>query len=365
MGSVDKGPSGKWRARYRDPSGKQRAKTFDKKSEAMRFLAQAESDVVSGNWRDPDLERITYQDWVEEWWTTTLNLRPSTRARDDSYLRNHVLPHFASFQLGDLHPREIRKWVADLVGKGLAPASVRLAYQMLSKSLGAAVEAGILLRSPCRGISLPKIEVKEMPVLNATETLSVAEIIDPPYRLLVLLAAYSSMRWGELIALKPSRFDRKARTVDVAENIVEVRGKLYPPSPPKTRAGRRKIPLPISIVDEFTRHVDSFGISETHLLFEAPRGGPLRTTFRRRFWEPATKKAGIFPFRLHDLRHTAISYWILCGASPKQIAKWAGHTSVSVVLDRYGHLFPESDEKPMAALDAMFKEANQKREREA
>lgn len=365
MGSFQKTPSGRWRARYRDPSGKQRSRTFDKKSDAQRFLAQTESEVIVGTWRDPELERIKYEDWVAEWWTTTVNLRPSTRKRDETYLRNHVLPHFGNFELGELDPREIRRWVANLVDKGLAPSSVRLAYQNLSKSLAAAVEAGVLLRSPCRGISLPKIEVQEMPVLNATEALNLADSIDPRYRMLALLAAYSAMRWGELIALKPGRLDLEARTVDVAENIVEVSGKLYPPSPPKTRAGRRKIPLPISVVDELGRLVASFGLSESDLLFKAPGGGPLRTTFRRRFWEPATKKAGIFPFRLHDLRHTAISYWILCGASPKQIAKWAGHTSVSVVLDRYGHLFPESDEKPMAALDEMFREAKEKKEHEA
>lgn len=52
------------------------------------------------------------------------------------------------------------------------------------------------------------------------------------------------------------------------------------------------------------------------------------------------------------LRHTAVSLWIAAGASPKQIATWAGHTSVAVVLDRYGHLLPGHDEPVLAALDA-------------
>lgn len=361
MGSIDKSPSGRWRARYRDPSGKQRAKTFDKKSDAQRFLAQAETDVVSGNWRDPALEKITYRDWVEEWWATTVNLRPSTRVRDDAYLRNHILPRFANYELGDFSSREIRRLVSDLVAKDLAPSTVKKAYQILNKSLRAAVEAGILLQSPCRGISLPKIESTEMPVLNAGQALHLAECINPRYRALVLLAAYSAMRWGELIALKPERLDLGSRTVDVAETIVELGGRLYPPSPPKTRAGRRRIPLPQAIVDELRQHLDSFDVSESEPLFQAPDGGTLRKTFGRRFWVPATKRAGVFPFRFHDLRHTAISYWILCGASPKQIAKWAGHTSVSVVLDRYGHLFPEADEKPMAALDSMFRRAQERK----
>lgn len=71
------------------------------------------------------------------------------------------------------------------------------------------------------------------------------------------------------------------------------------------------------------------------------RWGALRANgWRARHWRPAIRAAGLEPLRPHDLRHTAVSLWVAAGASPKQIATWAGHTSVSVVLDRYGHLFP-------------------------
>jgi integrase len=57
------------------------------------------------------------------------------------------------------------------------------------------------------------------------------------------------------------------------------------------------------------------------------------------------------PLRIHDLRHTAVALWIAAGANPKQIAARAGHTSVSVVLDRYGHLLPDHDDDLMHALE--------------
>jgi integrase len=75
-----------------------------------------------------------------------------------------------------------------------------------------------------------------------------------------------------------------------------------------------------------------------------PGGGPLRIpTFRARFWVPATKAAGLQGLRIHDLRHTAVALWIAAGATPKEVAVRAGHTSVSFTLDRYGHLYPEAD----------------------
>lgn len=92
------------------------------------------------------------------------------------------------------------------------------------------------------------------------------------------------------------------------------------------------------------------------LVFPGNGGGALRANaWRYRHWRPAIRAAGLDPLRPHDLRHTAVSLWIAAGASPKQIATWAGHTSVAVVLDRYGHLLPGHEESVLSALDALAK----------
>jgi hypothetical protein len=79
--------------------------------------------------------------------------------------------------------------------------------------------------------------------------------------------------------------------------------------------------------------------------------------WRSRFWNPAIRQAGVAPLRIHDIRHTAISLWVAAGASPKQIATWVGDTSVSIVLDRYGHLFEGHDTPVLANLDRFVHEA--------
>jgi integrase len=71
-------------------------------------------------------------------------------------------------------------------------------------------------------------------------------------------------------------------------------------------------------------------------------------------WQPAVRAAGLEPLRIHDLRHSAVALWIAAGASPKEIAVRAGHTSVAVVLDRYGHLLPGTEESVTTALDRMM-----------
>jgi integrase len=94
------------------------------------------------------------------------------------------------------------------------------------------------------------------------------------------------------------------------------------------------------------------GVDPDELVFCSPERQAVRPTlFRRRFWAPAAETAGLAPLRIHDLRHTAVSLWIANGADPKRVAVLAGHTSVVVVLDRYGHLYPEQDDELIERLE--------------
>jgi integrase len=135
------------------------------------------------------------------------------------------------------------------------------------------------------------------------------------------------------------------------------RSLLHHFGPPKTRAGRRRVPLPRFVADELATHVA--GLEPNALVFPAPRGGPVQASlFRRRVWQPAVEAAGLAPLRLHDLRHTAVAMWIAAGASPNEVAARAGHTSTVTVLDRYGHLLPGGEERVTDALDAMARTAH-------
>lgn len=348
-GSVDRLPSGRWRARYRGPDGHRHASAFDTKAQANTWLANQLTDQTRGAWIDPRAGRIVLSEWAESWWATTVNLRPSTRERDRGYMARYVLPTFGDHEIRHIDHLEVRAWVAELATK-LSPATVVKAYQILAKLLGAAVDAGLLVQNPCRRVPLPRVERKEMRFLTPDEIARLSDTIHPRYRALVLVGCYGGLRIGEMAGLRRSRVDVLRARLDVAEIIVEVAGELFS-GPPKTRAGRRSVGLPRSIADELARHLGSW--SSPELVFTSPDGGPLRVpSWRQRFWTPAVKASGLEPFRPHDMRHTAVSLWIAQGANPKQVAARAGHTSVAFALDRYGHLFPDSDDALMASLDA-------------
>ena len=341
-----------YRARYRDPAGREHAKVFARKADAQRFLTEMENHKLKGTWTDPALGRVLFRDWLGEWWATTTNLRPTTRERNETLLRRYALPRFGDVALVAISQRDVRAWVADLSGRGLAPATVQKAYQLLGKVMGAAVDAGMVMQTPCRRVPLPKVEREEMRFLTPAEIARLADAIDQRYRALVLVAAYGGLRIGELAGLRRRRVDLLRGTVEVAEIVTEAEGVLRF-GPPKTRAGRRTVGLPRAVVDELAAHL--VRAESEAFVFAAPEGGPLRVHgFRARVWRPATRRAELDGLRIHDLRHTAVALWIAVGANPKEVAARAGHTSVSFTLDRYGHLYPEADTALRDRLDSLY-----------
>ena len=118
-----------YRARYRDPSGRERSKTFNRKVDAERFVVEVEHAKSRGAWVDPTLGRVTFATWLEQWWATTTNLRESTQARDEASLRVHAAPRFGRMPLAAIRQIEVRAWVADLAAQDLKPATVVKAYQ--------------------------------------------------------------------------------------------------------------------------------------------------------------------------------------------------------------------------------------------
>ena len=206
-------------------------------------------------------------DWGVEWWETTVNLRPSTLARDEASYRNHIEPTFGDYPIGAINHIAVRQWVAGLSASGLAPATVPKAFQILSKVMRSAVDAELIASSPCERVPLPKIERHEMRFLDPEGVTRLANKIDPRYRALVLLGAYGGLRMGEMFG------------------------------PPKTSAGRRSVPLPRFVVDELAAHVCD--MAPDALVFEAPHGGPIRASlFRRRTWRGYGRRL-LTPEKLH------------------------------------------------------------------
>ena len=74
--------------------------------------------------------------------------------------------------------------------------------------------------------------------------------------------------------------------------------------------------------------------------------------------ERSWRSAGLKPIGLHECRHTCASYFIAAGVNAKTLSTFLGHASITVTLDRYGHLFPGSEAEAAGLLDAYLARAD-------
>jgi integrase len=230
----------RWRARYRDPTGRERVKNFDRRVDAERFLTNVEHAKLRGEWTDPRLGKIRFGDYAAEWLATKADIGPQTMGNIQGRLRKHIVPYFGDMAIAAVRPTHVRSWVAGLVTSGLAPSTVKGIYLTASQVFGQALSDGVIGRSPCTGVRLPEERQREeMHFLAPDQVAALANAVDPRFRPLVYTAAYTGMRAGELAALRVDRLNLLSGTVDVVESMIDA-----PPLPGRdARRAHRPVPV--------------------------------------------------------------------------------------------------------------------------
>jgi integrase len=208
------------------------------------------------------------------------------------------------------------------------------AYRLLRAIMRTAVDDELVRRNPCRIKGADRDGSPERPVATIPEVYAIADAMRPWYRSLVLMAAFTSLRWGELIALRRRNLDLDGGFVVVRAAVVEVDGVLEE-TRPKSSAGVREVGIPAAIVPDLREHLRRW--AEPGLngrVFVGPKGATPRRTHFSRLWRDAVAAAGIDPevgLRFHDLRHTG-NHLVSRGASLRDVMTRMGHASTRAAL---------------------------------
>lgn len=202
MASMKQRPDGRWRVRYRDPAGHEHAQHFARKVDAQRWLDSVAAGLVTGSYVDPRRGRVTFAEWVQQWRAESVHLKPKTVAGYDSILNRHVLPRLGAVPIAKIDRPFVKAWVAEMVEAGVGPGTIKNVANCAKAVFTSAVEGGALKVNPASGVRLPRPLHREMVFLDAGQVLALADTIDESYRTLVLVAAYTGLRAGELAALR-------------------------------------------------------------------------------------------------------------------------------------------------------------------
>lgn len=394
MGFIDKTPEGRYRAYFRDPSGKQRSKTFRLKKDATTFLAEIETSKTRGAYVSPHAGRMAFGAHAAEW-MATWNVEITTAARDRSIMRTHVLPRWGDVPLSKIDHLSLQAWATDL-GTRRSRATVVEALRLASAVLRSAVRNRLIPFNPADEVRVPRARTRdthEQIISRADLRHRLLPAVPEQHRGVVATAAGAGLRWGEVVGLRTDALDLDAARLVVIRTVVEVAGTTSFKPFPKSRAGRRTVPLPSWLLPIIREHLDRWPTEPNAPVFANEVGAPLRRTlFRSRIWRPSLVRAGLLGgvtsvgqryrarwtdaagtehtedfrtespavhhvarhqsggLRFHDLRHSYATWLVDDGVPPNMVQRVLGHERSSTTLDLYTRR-TDNSERILQALD--------------
>jgi integrase len=333
-------------------------RTFETKSEAIDWRADRQVVKRAGSLRSPS--RRTLREVAEEWLAKAAAgavltkrqhpYKPSTVRGYREGLRLRVLPDLGALALSEIRRSDVQDLVDRLLGGGANPSTIRNTLDPLRAIFRWAEERELIERNPTLRVKVPKVEGRRdriAPPEEAEKLLAVLPIEDRP---LWATAMFAGLRRGELRALRCDQVDLAGGVLRVLRSWDQVEGEVEA----KSDAGRRTVPIPAVLRDVLDEHLLRSGRSGEELIFGRTPSDPfVPSTVRLRAIE-AWEEARLDAITLHECRHTYASLMIAAGVNAKALSSYMGHSSITVTLDRYGHLMPGNEREAAELLDAFL-----------
>ncbi len=344
MASISKRPDGRWRARYRDPAGKEHARHFHRKVDAQRWLDETTTALVTGVYVDPKTAKTTVAEWCATWLSGYATKRPRTVRQARVHLAQ-ITAAFGTMPLSALRPSAVRCWTAKLKADGLADSYVYALHSRLSQVMSDAVHDGILARNPCSRRTSPRAGTQRPYVATTAQVWSLHDAVPEHLRPAILLGAFVGLRTAEVVGLRVGDVDFMR---GIVHPVQQGAGEEL-----KTESSRTPLPIPQELALQLSAAVARWG--GDHVVTDGASRQTSTWAIERAIRSARPKVAGLpGQFRFHDLRHYLASLLIGSGLDVKVVQHRLRHGSAKTTLDVYGHLWPDGDESARAAVGAVL-----------
>jgi integrase len=364
-----------YRAEVYDPRARKKIReSFRSKTEAKAWRSDALGEVRRGRLRATDGR--TLREAATAWLEGAENEKVRTRSGDiykPSALRGYraaleqrVLPEFGSAKLASIRRRDLQDLADALLASGLSPSTVRNVFLPVRAIYRRAIRDGDATINPTSGLDLPALRGRRDRIATPEEAETLIAVLREDDRAIWATAFYAGLRLGELRALRVENIDLAAGKIAVVASWDQYAGQVEP----KSRAGRRTVPIPAVLRDHLDEHLLRLGWRSGLVFGRSPQTPYNPSSIDRRAkrcWAVAAIGAfltsqplpvEIQPIGLHEARHTYASLMIAAGVNIKALSTYMGHSSITITLDRYGHLLPGNEEEAAGLLDAFLVRAN-------
>jgi integrase len=318
-------------------------------------------------------DRQTVGQYLDRWLETSV--KPNRRAKTaDIYarlVRLYLKPHLGKIQLTKLEPAHVQTMLNTLLTSGaadggpLSPRTIHHVRAVLRRALNQAVRWGYVTRNAAALAETPRVERRPATVLTAEQGQHLlAAVAGHQWEALYVLALLLGLREGELIGLRWVDVDLDQRTLRVEQTVQRI-GKQLVIAAPKTAGSRRLLPLPAAAVralrEHATRQAQRHEVvgddwKDHGLVFPTGVGTPVEPRNLVRHFKQALKKAELPDVRFHDLRHSCATMLIAQGVHPRTVMEILGHSQISVTMNTYGHVLPDTQRAAADAMDRLFQQ---------
>jgi integrase len=278
--------------------------------------------------------------------------KPSAIRGYEASLVLRVLPELGGVRLSEVRRVDLQDFADRLCADGLDPSTVRNTLMPLRAIFRRAVARGEVAVNPTSSLELPAMEGARDRIASPAEAAELLAALPERDRALWATAMYAGLRRGELLALRWEDVDLAAGVIHVERSWDAKDGAVGP----KSRAGRRTVPIPAVLRDHLVEHKLRSG-RHVGLVFGTSYAQPFTPSNVRKRANAAWLQAGLAPIGLHECRHTFASLMIAAGVNAKSLSAYMGHSSVTITLDRYGHLMPGNESEAASLLDGYLARA--------
>jgi integrase len=340
-----------WSAR----EGKRLFKTFATVAEAKAWRSEAQVALRRGTMRagSSGMLREVAEAWLEGVKSGAIRNRsgyaykPSAIRGYETALVARVLPALGGLRLSEIRRVDVQDFADRLCADGLDPSTVRNTLMPLRAIFRRALARGEVAVNPTSGLELPAMEGTRDRIASPAEAADLLGALPERDRALWAAAMYAGLRRGELLALRWEDLDLPAGVIHVERSWDAKEGVVAP----KSRAGWRTVPIPAVLRDYLVEHKLRSG-RHVGLVFGTGYAQPFTPSNVRKRANAAWLRSCLEPIGLHECRHTFASLMIAAGVNAKALSAYMGHSSVTITLDRYGHLMPGSESEAAERLDA-------------
>jgi integrase len=361
---------------YSARDGKKIRESFPTLAAAKGWRADATSALRKGAMRAPS--QVTLREAATAWLQGAKAglirnrsgdaYKPSVLRSYEAALEARILPELGARRLSEISRVDVQDLADRLIAEGLTASTIRNTLMPLRVIFRRAVSRGEVAVNPTTGLELPAVRGRRDRIASPEEAAQLIAAAPKRDQALWATALYAGLRRGELMALRWEDVDlsngviRVERSWDVREGVVE----------PKSRAGKRKVPIASVLRDYLIEHKLASGCGDGLVFGRSPTWPFNHTTILGRAhtaWKKANAEEAraaeaerreprvLEPIGLHEARHTFASLMIAAGVNAKALATYMGHSSITVTLDRYGHLMPGNENEAAGLLDAYLERA--------